>query len=39
MLPKDNVKDLEEIPQSVRKNLKVVGLEYAKEALPEALEK
>ena len=39
LLPKDNVKDLEEIPQSVRKNLKVVGLEYAKEALPEALEK
>ena len=39
LLPKDNVKDLEEIPQSVRKNIKVVGLEYAKEALTEALEK
>ena len=39
LLPKDNVKDLEEIPNSVRKNLKVVGLEYAKEALSEALEK
>ena len=39
LLPKDNVKDLEEIPNSVRKNLKVFGLEYAKEALSEALEK
>lgn len=39
LLPKDNLKDVEEIPQSVRKNIKVVGLEYAKEALVEALEK
>lgn len=39
LLPKDNLKDVEEIPQSVRKNIKVVGLEYAKEALAEALEK
>lgn len=39
LLPKDNLRDVEEIPQSVRKNIKVVGLEYAKEALAEALEK
>lgn len=39
LLPKDNLVDTEEIPLSVRKQLEFVSLEYAKEALPHALEK
>ena len=39
LLPQDNMKDLEEIPASVRKELRFVPLRYAKEALKEALER
>lgn len=38
LLPKDNMVDTEDIPQSVRKDLTFVALEYAKEALGEALD-
>lgn len=39
LLPAENLIDTEEIPRSVRKDLTFVPLHYAKEALPEALEK
>ena len=39
LLPKENLKDTDEIPASVKKQLKFVTLEYAKEALNEALDK
>ncbi len=39
LLPKDNIKDTEEIPQVVKKALTFVPLEYAREALEEALDK
>ena len=39
LLPKDNMVDTEDIPQNVRKQLTFVPLSYAREALPEALEK
>ena len=38
LLPKENMKDTEEIPVSVRKELTFVPLEYAKEALEYALD-
>ena len=38
LLPKENMKDTEEIPAVVRKELKFVPLEYAKEVLDEALD-
>ena len=38
LLPKENMKDIEEIPAVVRKQLKFVPLEYAKEVLKEALD-
>lgn len=38
MIPKDNVKDLEEIPQNVKNGLKIVPIEYAGEALKIALD-
>ena len=39
LLPQDNMKDIDEIPQSVRKQLEFVALDYAKDALPNALDK
>ena len=39
LLPRENLKDTEEIPQQVRKDIRFVGLEFAREALDEALEK
>ncbi|MBP3816389.1 MAG: endopeptidase La [Firmicutes bacterium] len=38
LLPRENLKDVEEIPASVRKQLTFVPLDYANEALKEALE-
>lgn len=38
LLPKDNLKDTEEIPASVCKQIEFVSLEYAKDALPHALD-
>lgn len=38
LLPKENIKDTEEIPQVVRKELTFVPLEYAKETLEIALD-
>lgn len=38
LLPKENMKDTEDIPVSVLKQLKFVQLEYAKEALEHALD-
>ncbi len=38
LLPKDNIKDTEEIPASVRKELTFIPLDYAKEALDKALD-
>ncbi|WHQ47132.1 MAG: endopeptidase La [Candidatus Midichloria sp.] len=38
MIPKENLKDLEEMPQKVRENLNIVPLESAEEALKIALE-
>ena len=39
LLPRENLKDTEEIPQMVRKDIRFVGLDFAREALDEALEK
>ena len=39
LLPKENLKDTEEIPSNVRKELTFIPLEYAKEALDEALDR
>ncbi|MGI6177049.1 MAG: endopeptidase La [Eubacterium sp.] len=39
LLPKENMADTEEIPESVRKELTFVPLEFAKETLPEALDR
>lgn len=39
LIPKENMKDIDEIPPSVKKKLRFVPLEYAKEALEEALDK
>lgn len=38
LLPKENMKDTDEIPQSVRRQLEFIPLEYAKEALEYALD-
>ena len=38
LLPQENIKDTEEIPASVSKQLEFIPLEYAKEALPYALD-
>ena len=38
LLPKENIKDTEEIPSSVSKQLTFIPLEYAKEALDAALD-
>ena len=38
MIPKDNLKDLEEVPQKVKDNLNIVALEHAEEALKIALD-
>ncbi|MCR4712316.1 MAG: endopeptidase La, partial [Clostridia bacterium] len=39
LLPKENLPDLDEIPESVRKQLTFVALEQADQALEEALDK
>lgn len=39
LLPKENLRDVDDIPQSVRRQLKFVPLEYARDALSEALDK
>ena len=39
LLPRENLKDTEDIPQAVRKDIRFVGLDLAREALEEALEK
>ena len=38
LLPKENMKDVEEIPASVSKQLEFIPLEYAKEALSHAID-
>ena len=38
LLPEDNIKDTDEIPQQVRRNIRFVPLSIAKEALTEALD-
>ena len=38
LLPKENMKDIDEIPASVSKQLEFIPLEFAKEALPYALD-
>ena len=38
MIPKDNLKDLEEVPQKVKDNLNIVALEHTEEALKIALD-
>ena len=38
LLPKENMKDIEEIPASVSKQLEFIPLEYAKEALSHAID-
>ncbi|MDR0852052.1 MAG: endopeptidase La [Clostridiales Family XIII bacterium] len=39
LLPADNVRDLDEIPQTVRKKIEFVFIRHAKEALPHVLTK
>ena len=38
LLPEDNIKDTDEIPQQVRRNIRFVPLSIEKEALTEALD-
>ena len=38
MIPRENEKDIEEIPTSVRKNIEIVTVGYADEVLREALQ-
>ena len=38
LIPKDNIKDLEEIPEKVKNNLDIIPIEYAEEALKIALD-
>ncbi len=39
LLPKDNLKDTEEIPSSVRRSMEFIPISYAKEVLDEALDR
>ena len=37
LIPKENVKDIDEIPESVRNSLEIIPIEYADEAIKVAL--